>query len=727
MRVFRFHAGAGLLGGLLLPAALLAATPAAVRAQWPGEVSGRVVDAATGAPVEGASVRALEQGRAAVSDAAGRFVLTGLEPGEHELLATRLGYATLRRPVEIRDGRAATVRLALSPVALPVGGVEVVVAAEEGRRVAVDAPAASGARTAGDLLRGVRGVNVTSRGPGGPQTVSIRGSGADAVLVLLDGVPLNDPVTGEADLSTVPASALASATVLPGARSARYGPGAEAGVVLLETRRGPSTPSLRALGGSLGRADAELSAGGALGSVRWGASAEHERQDGAFDFELPASVGGGSGTRANADQHHTAVRASLDASPGEGTLGARLLLGRSGRGLPGRTFAPSPRAREEDVRTQLSLTWRGGAETGPGSGRPSLMGWVVRRDGRVRDDAPPAGLPYDDRTRVDAWGLRAEARRGLAPLLDVGAGVDLQGQAVTSDVLAGRGPGRRTDGAARATVAVGPLPWPGTPTLQASARLHREARDGWRATHEVALAARFGVLGIDVAQRSAWTPPALADLFFQEGLGVKPNPALAAERVPSEVEAGLTVALRGKGWSARLGASAYRGDVRGMVVWAPDYRFVWSPRNVDVLRRGAEASADVRVVGPLPGALLLEGSWSLAKVTYDRPDDPGVQLAYRPRSTATVRGTWSGREGDLSLEGRYTGLRYPVPAPVNGLPPFWAWDLAARRTWALGTWGLETHLRVERLLDSTDALVFGFPHPGRTVALEVVLRAPHAP
>ena len=49
----------------------------------------------------------------------------------------------------------------------------------------------------------------------------------------------------------------------------------------------------------------------------------------------------------------------------------------------------------------------------------------------------------------------------------------------------------------------------------------------------------------------------------------------------------------------RLGASVFRGDIDGMIAWAPDYRFVWSPRNVDVRRRGVEASAGIESGGVL--------------------------------------------------------------------------------------------------------------------------------
>jgi hypothetical protein len=43
-----------------------------------------------------------------------------------------------------------------------------------------------------------------------------------------------------------------------------------------------------------------------------------------------------------------------------------------------------------------------------------------------------------------------------------------------------------------------------------------------------------------------------------------------------------------------------------MIVWTPDFRFVWSPRNVDVRRRGAEVRARLRV--PSVGSRW-EGTW----------------------------------------------------------------------------------------------------------------------
>jgi len=159
-----------------------------------------------------------------------------------------------------------------------------------------------------------------------------------------------------------------------------------------------------------------------------------------------------------------------------------------------------------------------------------------------------------------------------------------------------------------------------------------------------------------------------------------------------------------------------------MIVWQPDFRFVWSPRNIDVRRDGLEAwfGAEARLRGG--GALKLKAEYSLVRVTYDRDDPEPVQILYRPRHTAAVRadlevGAWSG-----GGSAHYLGARFPVPSPVNELPGFWSIDLAVHRSWRWAGGRVRTGLRVDRLLDQTHALIFGFPQPGRTFRLTMEVR-----
>jgi len=91
-----------------------------------------------------------------------------------------------------------------------------------------------------ELLRSVTGVDVRSRGGFGVQSdLSVRGAGFNGVLVLLDGVPINDPQTGHyiSELP-VPLASVARVEVLRGPATALYGPDALGGVVQIFTHAG---------------------------------------------------------------------------------------------------------------------------------------------------------------------------------------------------------------------------------------------------------------------------------------------------------------------------------------------------------------------------------------------------------------------------------------------------------------------------------------------------------
>jgi len=112
--------------------------------------------------------------------------------------------------------------------------------------------AAREATSALELLRTLPGVAAAQSGsPGKVASLFVRGAGSAATLVLLDGVPLNDPVLGAFDWSAVESAGLARVEVVRGPYSALWGSGAMGGVVQLLTRR-DATPfaALRAEGGS---------------------------------------------------------------------------------------------------------------------------------------------------------------------------------------------------------------------------------------------------------------------------------------------------------------------------------------------------------------------------------------------------------------------------------------------------------------------------------------------
>ncbi len=702
--------------------ALAAFHPHRASAQWPGQIHGSVTDAVTGAPVSQVAVHLPDLSRTTTSNPAGVFRLRGVDPGVHRLVVARLGYAPAEILVSVENGAIARVRLVMTPAPVEIEGLGV----RPDRALVPGAYSINlreirdaGASTLGDLLRGRPGVMVSERGLGGAQTVSIRGVAPDGVLVLVDGVPLHDPVTGEADVSRLAASSIEQITVLPGARTARFGPRAQGGVVLVRTRAAGSRPSLRAEGGSLGSWRGAAEWGASVGGFRIGAGGEASGSDGGFTFRQPAEVGGGETRRTNADVERWTGWVAAKVSLAEGLLRMRLGSERIERGLPGKSFAPSPSARQTATRSQGSIAWRR-AEPDLNLG-VTLFGTLD--EAHFEDPDPALGPPFDTRTQLSSGGLKTDVTRRWAGAWspEVGGGLDAEYQRVSSGALSEQAPRERAETSAYLHGAV-TLPFGSTaPTISLAVRAHRDGLSGfWRTTHELGVAWTRGPLSLQITQRSAFSPPSLGDQYFREGVAVAPNPDLGPERVPSEWEAGIAFA-GGRTIGLSGGLNAFRGDIDGMIVWQPDFRFVWSPRNVDVRRDGLEAwfGADATLRGG--GALKLKAEYSLIRVTYDRDDPEPVQILYRPRHTAAVRadvelGHWS-----VGGSAHYLGARFPVPSPVNELPGFWSIDLAVRRSWRWAGGRVRTGLRIDRLLDQTDALIFGFPQPGRTLGLFVEL------
>jgi outer membrane cobalamin receptor len=89
----------------------------------------------------------------------------------------------------------------------------------------------------GEALKGVPGINVGEYGGTGQNvSVGIRGSTAGQVLIMVDGVPVNDPQLGGLDLNLIALDDVERVEVVRGSSSALYGADAMGGVVNIITK-----------------------------------------------------------------------------------------------------------------------------------------------------------------------------------------------------------------------------------------------------------------------------------------------------------------------------------------------------------------------------------------------------------------------------------------------------------------------------------------------------------
>ncbi|HEY4132392.1 MAG TPA: TonB-dependent receptor plug domain-containing protein, partial [Gemmatimonadaceae bacterium] len=368
-----------------------------VTAQVPGELRGHVTDARTSQPVPEARIDVVGRGDVARTSTDGVFVLRGLEPRAYTVRIRALGYAVKQFDVEIENGRVATLDVALDaastlgPVVVnALRDTEAVNATTFDRR----AIEASHRRDVGELLQNTPGVVVTQAGGAGAAThVSIRGSSANEVLIVVDGVPMNSGITGDFDLSTIPLETVERLTVLTGAQSARYGSRALAGVIEIETRRPTREASAEVRGGAFGEQNVSASLGEsrALGDsrTRLGGSVTTDFRSirGDFPYDVPAVRGGGTARRINSgvDSRNVLGTTTLDGESWSGT--ARGSWQSLERGLAGSIVQPSTTGHQAQSRASGGLDVRG---------RASAVTWTItgdatREHATFADTAPPFG------------------------------------------------------------------------------------------------------------------------------------------------------------------------------------------------------------------------------------------------------------------------------------------------------------------------------------------------
>lgn len=212
-------------------------------------LTGNVTDP-QGAMIPDASVSVSQAGaeRLTRSGSDGRYRMENLRPGEAILEVSASGFQRFRRTVQLETGaaeRIEDVRLEVSalsdsvlvtagrgaPVSLEEAGISATIVTEGDLK-------AKNFNRVSDVLRDVPGLNVVQTGSnGGTTSLFGRGGESNAMMVLIDGVPVTDP-GGSINLVGLSTPGLERMEVVRGPQSALFGAEAANGVIQMFTKRG---------------------------------------------------------------------------------------------------------------------------------------------------------------------------------------------------------------------------------------------------------------------------------------------------------------------------------------------------------------------------------------------------------------------------------------------------------------------------------------------------------
>lgn len=563
------------------------------------------------------------------------------------------------------------------------------------------------AKGVAELVATAPGVAVNDYGGLGQlATASIRGSTADGVLVLLDGLPLNSAFGGGVDLSTIPRHWIDRIEVVRGPEGARYGAGSLGGVLNVVTRRPEAGRWAAELaGGSFETFSA--SADGATGGAGWTAlaAASADTTSGRFPFTYDARQNVPGGEEELERDRNGARRAAgllkLDAALFGGRLDALVQLGGGRRDIP-----PAPedrfsaaRRRQEDARTLAMVRLSGLAV------RPDLS-LSARVHGRLdRLDLHVPDAPSEQRGA--AAGVEAEAALLVRSAL-VTASVEGGGETL-DDTFAG---GHSRAAFAATVAAEAPLA-DGRFRVAPALRVDRVGPfDGWSAKLGATARLRDGVT-LRASGGRTFRAPGFAELYLRQGL-VRPNPDLVPE---TGLGADAALVLEGRRGFASLGAYATRYE--DLILYDDVSMGLLAPRNMGRASvRGLELEGATVPARRLLG-LAVSGSYTLLASRNLRGAAPelGKWLPHRARHRAYARASVSPGRFDAHFEAHWVGRQYEDTGNVNRIPASvvvnagGAVRFPVRAPVALG-------LELKNVLDDRTLVdPIGNPLPGRTVML----------
>lgn len=595
---------------------------------------------------------------------------------------------------------AALSALALHPAVQAQSLGEVVVTANRGERpvtetlsdvtvIDSDTIARAGVSSLPELLRSHGGIEISQNGAGaGLAGIFVRGTKTSQTLVLVDGVRLENPTSGTANLEFLPLSAIDRIEIVRGPTSALYGSGAIGGVIQVFTRRGsgPARPFVSAGIGNRGTAQLQAGVSGSAGegqATRFSVALATERTGG-FDSTVPSSsnyqqdLDGSSRRDATASLSHAFTR--------DWQVGATALFG-SGRSKYDDAYSTPDTARFE---------YRSAALTAFVRGRPSTAWETELRLGDTQIDYRYDAFSYAPRTgsQTIAW------QNSLAlPMGRLLFGIEhlhqrIEGDGLTTGPYAYLRDSRRTD-----SVFAGYEIGIDRHQLRLQLRRDRIESVGAEPTGAIAWGYRLAPQWqLRASYASAFRAPTFDDLYNPFGS----NPDLRPER-----SRGVELGIEHRSPTTLVKATAFASRIRDAI----ELDAMFMPQNLDSARvRGLTLEARHRL-----------GDWSLrASATAQDPQGErfdGVSgavvsgpLARRARRFATAGVDWQPSSWRVGVEWVVQGRRYDSDRnPMGGYG-----ILSASATYPLQK-GLDLFARLENLGDRRYETAWGYAMPPRTV------------
>lgn len=532
-----------------------------------------------------------------------------------------------------------------------------------------------------DVLKYTPAVKINNYGALGAQkTITMRGSTASQVLVLVDGRPLNSPRSGDVDLSSIPLENIERIEIMRGPGSSIYGSNAMGGVVNIVTKAIPKEGRETELSSSFGTFRTYQE------QMSYGMKLKN------FGYRLTTGYQSSEGHRDNAEYNAKDVNGKLVY---EFNRENKLTLNTGGwkdkTGTPGSILSPDLNDKQIHRENFFDLNW----EVRPWADKDfEMFSRLYQNYDRLEFIETPEPLDKTTHT-TKSLGANLQFNQKISPFYAVIYGFDWAQHFNDSTSTA------KHEYVARAGYLKNQLDLFKNFKIDLGARLDDYSNFG----SEVSPSANFlykltGDINLHLLIARSFRAPTFNDLYWPADGFSEGNPNLRPEKGVS-AEFGIE-----KKFSERMNLvlSYFRSDYDNLIKWQEDSDAIWRPKNIDsAVINGLEQAIEME---PFEHLLLeIDYTYLIAKDEKTRKF-----LTYQPKHKSGLSVNYTGFKGYcLGLSGQFVDRSFHNANNTIYLKRYYTVGLRFSKT-------LKEHLEffcnIDNLLNKKYQSVRNYPLPG---------------
>jgi outer membrane receptor for ferrienterochelin and colicins len=448
-------------------------------------------------------------------------------------------------------------------------------------------------------------------GSGALKTITMRGSTASQVLILLDGRPLNSPRSGDVSLSTIPLENVERIEVMRGPGSAIYGSNAMGGVVNILTKDIPPDGQKFEITSSVGTFRSYQE------HLYYGTKLKN------FGYRITAGYQSSEGHRDNAEYNAKDLNGKLvyEFNP-ENKLTLNAGAYKDKLGAPGSILSPDLNDKQLNRKNFFDLNW----DVKPWADMEfEVLSRIYQDYDRLEFIETPQPLDKTTHT-TKSLGTSLRFKQKISPSYTAIYGFDWAGHSNDSTATA------KHEYVARAGYLKNQLDLFENFKIDLGARVDDYSNFG----SEISPSADFlyrlkGGIGLHLLIARSFRAPTFNDLFWPADGFSEGNPNLQPEKgltgefgIEKKFSSGLKAAL-----------TYFRSDYDKLIKWQEDSDTVWRPKNIDsAIINGIEQTVEMELLERL--SVKIDYAYLRAKdekthkfLTYQPKHKSGLSIDYR--------------------------------------------------------------------------------------------------